>query len=209
VNLIPTDVGRPVGHIASNLAGYDSLARDAQAVLDTLVPREVEVRGTTGRWYQLRIQPYRTVENVVEGAVITFVDITDTKQMQAAVREADALRRLAVVVHDAYDAVTVQDLEGRILAWNPAAERMYGWGETEALTMNIRDVIPAGLCQEALARVKELGRAQVLAPYPTQRLAKDGRLVEVWLTATALVNERGDVYAIATTERPIAEHGHA
>ena len=45
--------------------------------------------------------------------------------------------------------IIVQDLDGRILAWNPAAERMYGWSEPEALTMNIRDLIPEELREEA------------------------------------------------------------
>ena len=97
----------------------------------------------------------------------------------------------------------MQDLEGRILAWNPGAERMYGWSEAEALAMNIRDLIPEGQREEALAMVKQLARAEVLEPYRTQRIAKDGRIVEVWLTATALMNETGEVYAIATTEREI------
>ena len=107
-----------------------------------------------------------------------------------------------MVVRDAHDAITVQDLEGRILAWNPGAERMYGWSEAEALAMNIRDLIPEGQREEALAMLKQC-RAEVLEPYRTQRIAKDGRLVEVWLTATALVNESGRVYAIATTERKV------
>ena len=81
INLIQTDVGRPVGHIVSNLVGYDRLVEDVQAVLDTLVPKEVEVQTTAGDWYLMRIQPYRTLDNVIEGAVITFVDITE---MQAA-----------------------------------------------------------------------------------------------------------------------------
>jgi two-component system CheB/CheR fusion protein len=54
---------------------------------------------------------------VIEGAVITFTEITETKKAQAALRESEALRRLAAVVRDAYDAVLVQDLEGRIIAW--------------------------------------------------------------------------------------------
>ena len=116
-------------------------------------------------------------------------------------REANALRRLAVVLRDAYDAITVQDMEGCILAWNPGAERMYGWSEVEALAMNTRDRIPASRRAEELAVVERLGRADVLEPYRTRRVAKDGRLVEVWLTATALVNKAGQVYAIATTER--------
>jgi two-component system CheB/CheR fusion protein len=81
---------------------------------------------------------------------------------------------------------------------------MYGWSEAEALAMNIRDLIPESLRAEALAVVKQLARAEVLAPYRAQRLAKDGRIVEVWLTATALVNNAGEIYAIATTEREAA-----
>ncbi|MBN2577442.1 MAG: PAS domain-containing protein [Pirellulales bacterium] len=201
INLIQSDVGRPVGHLVSNLAGYDRLVEDVQAVLDTLVPKEIEVQSKQGEWYLLRIRPYRTLENLIDGAVITFVDITRIKQVEETLREANALRRLAVVVRDAYDAVTVQDLEGRILAWNPGAERIYGWSEAEALVMNIRDFIPESLRKESLSKIRRLSLAEVLEPYRTQRFAKDGRIVEVWLTATALLNEAGEVYAIATTER--------
>ena len=67
INLILTDVGRPVGHIVSNLVGYDRLVADVRAVLDTLVPKEVEVQTQAGAWYLLRIRPYRTLENVIEG----------------------------------------------------------------------------------------------------------------------------------------------
>jgi two-component system CheB/CheR fusion protein len=119
-------------------------------------------------------------------------------------RESEALRRLAVVVRDAQDAITVQDLEGRILAWNPGAVRMYGWSEAEALAMDIRDLIPEGRREEALATVKRLGRAEILEPCRMQRIAKDGQIVEVWMTATALVNEAGAVYAVAMTERRLA-----
>ena len=76
INLIHSDVGRPVGHIVSNLVGYDRLVADVQDVLDTLVPRDVEVQTRAGAWYLLRIRPYRTLENVIEGAVITFTDIS-------------------------------------------------------------------------------------------------------------------------------------
>jgi two-component system, chemotaxis family, CheB/CheR fusion protein len=203
INLIPTDVGRPVGHIVSNLVGYDTLVADVRGVLDTLTTKEVEVQTQTGAWYLLRIRPYRTLENVIEGAVISFAEITEMKKAQAALRESEAMRRLAVVVRDSHDAIAVQDLEGRILAWNPGAERMYGWSEAEALRMNILDLIPEGRRQDALAVLRQQSRAEVLEPYHMQRIAKDGRIVEIWLTATALVNDAGDVYAIATTEREI------
>jgi two-component system CheB/CheR fusion protein len=201
INLILSDVGRPLGHIVHNLAGYDRLVADVQAVLDTLVSKETEVQTTEGKWYTLRILPYRTLYNVIEGAVITFVDITEIERTREALRKANDLLRLAVVVRDARDAITVQDLDGRILAWNPGAARMYGWSEAEALVMNVRDRIPKELLEEELAKVHNLAQADIIEPYRTQRIAKDGAVVKVWMTSTALVNEAGRMYAIATTER--------
>jgi two-component system CheB/CheR fusion protein len=201
INLILGDEGRPVAHIVSNLVGYDRLVADVQAVLDTLVPKAVDVQTTAGKWYTMRILPYRTLDNVIEGAVITFVDITEMKRTQEALRKANDLLRLAVVVRDAHDAITVQDLDGRILAWNPGAVRMYGWSEVEALGMNVRDRIPEELREEALAKAHQLSLAEILEPYHTQRITKDGTIVEVSMVSTALVNEAGQIYAIATTER--------
>nr|MDP2192812.1 CheR family methyltransferase [Rhodoferax sp.] len=201
INLILSDVGRPVAHIVSNLVGYDSLVADAQAVLKTLVPKEVDVQTAEGKCYTMRILPYRTLDNVIEGAVITFIDISEMVHTRESLRKANELMRLAVVVRDAFDAITVQDLDGRILAWNPGAVRMYGWSEAQALLMNVRDRIPPGLQKEALARVHQLSQEETLEAYQTQRLAKDGSVVEVSLISTALFNEAGQMYAIATTER--------
>src|SRR5580658_258949 len=211
INLIPPDVGRPLGHIVSNMLGYDSMVADVRAVLDDLTPREVEVRTSGDVWYLLRIRPYRTTENVIEGAVITFTDVSEMKKAQAALQESAALRRLAVVVRDAHDAITVQDLDGRILAWNPGAERMYGWSEAEALQMNICGLVPEGRQKETLAALRRRRGSEPLEPRRVQRIAKDGRIVEVSLISTALVNEAGDAYAIATTERELdqPEANHA
>jgi two-component system CheB/CheR fusion protein len=201
INLILSDVGRPVGHLVSNLVGYDRLVADTQAVLDTLATKEVDVQAADGKWYKMRIQPYRTLDNVIEGAVITFVDITEMNRVAEALCKANDLLRLAVVVRDARDAITVQDLDGRILAWNPGAVRMYGWSEAEALVMNVRDRIPERLREEALAMVHQLSQAEILEPYRTRRITKEGAVLEVSMVSTALVNEAGQMYAIATTER--------
>ena len=95
INLILSDIGRPIGHFVSNLLGYDQLLADTQAVLDTLAPREVEVQTKEGKWYTLRIQPYRTIENVIEGAVITFVDISDMKRTEMAMKRSEKKLRMA------------------------------------------------------------------------------------------------------------------
>ncbi|MDQ5987114.1 MAG: Protein-glutamate methylesterase/protein-glutamine glutaminase [Syntrophus sp. SKADARSKE-3] len=205
INLIPTDIGRPVGHIVSNLVGYNRLSEDAQDVLETLIPKEMEVQTKTGDWYLLRIRPYRTLANVIDGVVLTFFEITEMKRLRELARDSEAIRRLAAVVYDASDAVVLLNLEGRILAWNPGAERMYGWSEAEAITKNLIDLIPEGQEEDSVAALNRLAQARMLEPHHTRRVAKDGRIIEVLLTATPLINETGKVYAISTTEREIAK----
>ncbi len=85
--LVASDVGRPLGDIKSNIVG-DDLLTDAQAVLDSLVPREREMRTVSGDWYLTRIQPYRTLDNVIDGVVLTFTDISKRMQAEAAIQEA-------------------------------------------------------------------------------------------------------------------------
>lgn len=201
INLIQSDVGRPVSHIVSNMVGYDGLVADLREVLNTLVPKSVDVQTTNGKWHTMRILPYRTLDNVIEGAVISFIDITETVQTREALHKANELLRLAVVVRDAHDAITVQDLGGRILAWNPGAVRMYGWSEAEALLMNVRDRIPEALREKALVTLRQLSRDEVLEPYRTQRISKQGAVMAVSIISTALLDESGEMYAIATTER--------
>ena len=210
INLIPGDVGRPVGHIVSNLVGYDSLLVDAQAVLDSLESRERQVQTTSGSWFMMRIRPYRTLENVIEGVVITFVDITEPKRVEEALAKANDQLRLAVVVRDSSDAITVHDLDGRIIAWNPSAVRMYGWSETEALSLNVRECASELLRKDFFVRVLTHNCEEPPQPLRTKRMTKDGRMLDVWVTISTLVNESGQTYAISTTERlirSIAEAG--
>jgi two-component system CheB/CheR fusion protein len=190
-----------VGHIVSNLVGYTSLVEDTQMVLDTLGHKDVQVQTTGGVWFALRIRPYRTLDNVIEGAVITFTNINELKQVEAALAQANRLARLAVVIHDAFDAIVMSDLEGKVLAWNPGAERLYGWTEAEAFQLTARDRLPPALMQEWMDKMGQLCKAQVLGPLETQRLTRSGSEVNVSLIATALRDAKGQVYAISTTSR--------
>lgn len=198
INLILSDVGRPVAHIVSNLVGYNRLVEDTREVLDNLIPKEVDVQTQEGVWYKMRILPYRTQENVIDGAVITFMDIS-------MIKKAENEQKLAAIVRNSHDAIILQDLKGSILAWNPAAVKMYGWSEDEALTMNIRDLIPESLHKKELAIVHKLSRNNALKPYRAHRITKNGRILEVWITASAVKNESGEIYAITTTERRISK----
>jgi two-component system CheB/CheR fusion protein len=123
VNLIQTDVGRPVSHVTSNLAGYDELAQDARQVLDTLVPREREVQTKERDWYLMRVLPYRTLQNVIQGVVLTFVDITELKQAQ---REIRAARNYAEsIVETVRESLVTLDAGLRVVLANPVFYRTF------------------------------------------------------------------------------------
>jgi two-component system CheB/CheR fusion protein len=205
INLIPSDKGRAVNHIVSNLINYNQLAQDIHSVIDTLVSIEKEVQTISNGWYSMRIQPYRTTENVIDGAVISFIDITEIVNTREQLQIANQQLRLAVVVHDSYDAITVQDMNGKITAWNPGAERIYGWSESEALNLNAASRIPTQHREHAAADLVRLSKAEILTSSITQRLTKDGKVVDISLVSTALINEAGETYAIATTERPLSK----
>ena len=206
INLIPGDVGRPVHHIVSNILDYNNLAVDIQKVLDTLKTQEINIKTKDQKWFTMRILPYRTLDNVIEGAVISFVDVTETVLAREALRKTNDLLRLAVVVRDSHDAITVQALDGKTIAWNLGAMKLYGWSEDEAILMNVQDRIPAKARAESAAKFSQLARGAVLDPYITQRIAKSGKALEVLVTATALQDAKGIVDAIATTERLVASN---
>jgi two-component system, chemotaxis family, CheB/CheR fusion protein len=85
IKLIPGDVERPITDLASDLV-YPDLAADARAVLQSLVPMETPAATVDGRWFSVRIMPYRTMDNRIDGVVITFVDITAAKELEATLR---------------------------------------------------------------------------------------------------------------------------
>jgi len=87
--LIPGDVGRPLSHVVTDLV-YPQLKEDAECVLRTLVFQEKQVTTHDGRWCRVRIMPYRTQDNVIDGVVITFIDITETKHLEAELRKRGA-----------------------------------------------------------------------------------------------------------------------
>jgi two-component system CheB/CheR fusion protein len=89
IKLIPSDVGRPITDIVTDL-NYRNLADDAHKVLKTLVFIEKQASARIGRWYTVRIMPYRTQEDRIDGVVITFADITVAKTLEAALRKAQS-----------------------------------------------------------------------------------------------------------------------
>ena len=89
VNLAPSDVGRPLAHFTTKLK-YGRLVHDAREVLEKLVPKTAEVEAGDGRWYHLRVLPYRTEDNAIDGVAMTFADITALKRLEASLQQQKA-----------------------------------------------------------------------------------------------------------------------
>ncbi len=87
LSLIPTDIGRPLSDISPRLTGQTDVVGVATEVLETLASTETLVQASDERAYAMRAQPYRTVDNVIEGAVLTFADVTEQRQLQARLDE--------------------------------------------------------------------------------------------------------------------------
>ncbi len=132
LNVIPADVGRPIGHITQNLVDADLLG-DAQTVLRRLAPVRREVRGKDGASYVMRVLPYRTTDNVIEGVVITFSDVSDLAAQKAKLREQEQRQRI------------ISDLGLQGLAGVPPARLMdrAARGVAEALKVDLCDILEA------------------------------------------------------------------
>ena len=172
--------------------------------LDTLVPKVLEVQSRWDIWYRLRIQPYRTLDNSIEGAVISFIDATEAVLHREALQKAEELAKLVRLACDARDAITAHDLQGQTLSWSPGAQRLYGWSAAEALQLNVLARIPPALREGALSTLAQLGQTPDFAPCHTQRLTSTGAILNVSLIAGTLLDAAGKVYAITTTERAIS-----
>jgi len=116
IKFIPSDVGRPITDLASDLL-YPELVTDAQEVLRTLVFSERSIATQDGRWFTVRIMPYRTMDNRIDGVVITFADITAAKKIEAELREQHSqLTQQAVVQGRALDKALGKPKGGRVAA---------------------------------------------------------------------------------------------
>jgi len=86
-NLIPSDIGRPFTDIANTLI-YPSIEEDAKSVISSLVFIEKSIQSNDGRWFNIRILPYRTIDDRIIGLVLTFSDISKMKELEISLRDA-------------------------------------------------------------------------------------------------------------------------
>jgi two-component system CheB/CheR fusion protein len=162
-SIIPSDVGRSLLDITHRL-DYQMLARDVAETFDSLRIIEREVTSNDDRWYIARLLPYRTTEDRIEGAVLTFIDITGRRQAEERLRAGE--ERVSFVLESTKDyAIITMDPDGLVTTWNKGAERMFGYTEAEMLGQSgsiifTPEDLAAGAHLEEQRRAREEGRAE-------------------------------------------------
>jgi len=161
LNLIQGDIGRPVAHIVSNFIGYGSLVDDIQAVLDDLQPREATLKTNMGAWYLMRIRPYRTLNNVIEGAVVTFVDITERRQIESTVQVQ--LAEITSYYDNAPIGLAVLDSDLHFVRINKRMAAINGFPPSVHIGQSIAVITPdlAQRAQQIAAEVRATGKPVV------------------------------------------------
>ncbi len=155
------------------------------------IVREV---ATDGLFFEQIISP------ITENRILIFGrNITKRKQAE------DKIKRLAMVAKDSNDAITVHDVAGRICVWNRGAKLIYGYSEEEAVKMTIWHFTTTDKKIEQKEFLSRLIAGEAVSTFETRRVTKDGRILDIWLTATKLVEDGGTVNCIATVERDITE----
>jgi two-component system CheB/CheR fusion protein len=177
LNFIASDVGRPLEHVATNLLNYDRLVEDVAHVLDALTPLESEVQVKGGAWYLMRIRPYRTTNNLIEGAVITLVDISARKKAEAAVRASEA--RLNAFVHQAYAGVGESDLDGRLMFVNDRLCDLLGQSRDELVGRRMADLTEPADADRVRVALESLGTGAAAVRVTRRYRRQDGSTVPV------------------------------
>ncbi|VXB62432.1 CheR family methyltransferase [Massilia sp. 9I] len=172
-SVIASDLGRSLLDLTHRL-DYDQLADDVSATFATLRPVEREVRSYDGRWYIVRLLPYRTTEDRIEGAIMTFFDISERRQAEEQARAHEA--RMQMVAESTHDyAIISLDAEGHATSWNKGAERLFGYTEAEMLGQSL-EALYTPEDRERGAREQEMRRARDDGRSEDERwhLRKDG-----------------------------------
>jgi len=152
----------------------------------------------------MRTRPYRTVDNRIDGVVITFVDIAERK------RSERTRSQLAAIIESSRDAIIGHALDGLITTWNEGAERLFGYSAGEAIGKPLSILLAPDQADNVPQILNELQHGRRTEHFEINRLRKDGTSVDVSITISPVRGNHGEMIAAATiarevTDRKIAE----
>ncbi|MEO6228352.1 MAG: CheR family methyltransferase, partial [Thermomonas sp.] len=196
-NLREGDRGRPITDIVARL-DYPDLQQDVKQVLRTLAPRERELESPeTGKTYMLRMTPYRTTDNRIDGVVLTFVDVSERKAYELE------CSRFGAIIASSKDAIIGHSLDGIIDSWNHGAERLLGYSKAEMLRQSLLKVAPS----EDQGQLRELldscQATSGLAETEMSWRHKDGSVIQIALSCSPVKDGSGRVVAGSAIARDI------
>ncbi len=184
--LIKSDIGRPFTDQVSDLI-YPELAADALEVLRTLVFIQKQIPTKDGRWFTIRIMPYRTFDDRIDGLVITFFNQSDLKQVEVRLNETEQLNRL--LFSSSSDVIIKLSTDWKILEFNPEAEKLFGKKYEHAVNKNfIRMFIPEPVQKKAEKEMNKLLKKGLNGKFKIQVIAAGGNMPVVEWSVNVLLN---------------------
>lgn len=206
-NLTATDEGQPLS-LSRHRLSYDDLGTDAERVLNSLSHVEREVFGDNGHWFLVRVQPYRTVENSFSGVVVTFVDITERKQAEEAVRQSE--EHLRAIVHQNLAGIFELDSTGKIIFLNDEFGRMLGYSYEEMLHMGVEGFVHPDDLAENVQKLERMKNTLEAFEMEKRLICKNGEVVWVHNSIAPILDiesrvESVVVFSVDITQRRLAE----
>jgi len=205
-HLISSDIGRKLSDIRPKIGDIDILS-EARRVIQTLTRTEIPIKSNeTGHHYVLRIHPYKTLSNVIDGTVITFLDVTELKRTQ------EQNGRLAAIVDGSGDAIFGTNLNYIITSWNLGAERLYGYSEDEMIGKSVSIIIPPEKIPESNEILNKIKLGHRIEHFETTHLHRNDGLIHISLTLSPVYNDEGNLVGTSCisrdiTSRVMAEQG--
>ena len=184
--LIKSDIGRPFTDLVSDLI-YPEMVGDASEVLKTLVFIKTQIPTKDGRWFSVRIMPYRTFEDRIDGLVITFFNITDLKQLEAKLHENEQAHLL--ILNSSPDLIFKITPDFKILEFNPEAEKFFGKNRKDTTGLNfIQQFVAEPLQKKTEKDFYKMLKEKVDANYKMEMTAADGNKCEVDWAVNIILN---------------------
>ena len=178
-SITSSDEGRPISDFSHQLE-YDDLINDCRKVLSDLTPIRREIHSRRNLWYDMRMRPYRTVDNRIDGVVITFVDITERRHMEEALRDSEhQLRQQKRLLDLSRVPVFMWEFDGVILEWNRGCEELYGYTHEEAIGKRKEELLRTGVPGSSFEEVTNKLREEGMWSGELLHRTKDGRVLTV------------------------------